>query len=58
MGKIKKLNLHINTNQDSGIFHDSRKDVNTLGKVLRLATQKIDELVEEVNQLKDDIVSK
>ena len=49
---MKKLNIRIKTDLNFGILHDSRADVNTLAKALQKAADKIDELIDEVENLK------
>lgn len=51
---IKKLKMKIAHSKGSGLFHDSRKDVNQLAHALKLTVKKVDELVDEVNKLKQN----
>ena len=51
MGLIKKLNLKVKV-VNNGIFHDSRADVRTLGEAVKKIADKVDELIDEVNDLK------
>lgn len=53
MKNIKKLNLKFRLTDDFAIFHDSRKDVRTLSENLKKACDKIDELVDELNRIKN-----
>jgi len=52
---IKKLSINLRSSSSVGLFHDSRKDVNTLGKTCNILIDKINELVAEVNRLNNKI---
>ncbi|MSU01910.1 hypothetical protein [Tissierella pigra] len=52
---IKELNIGIRKSSSTGIFHDSREDVRRLGKALNIAIDKINELVEIVNEQETEI---
>ena len=48
---IKKLNLGFRIKQRDYIFYDAKKDAEILAKGLKKACDKIDELVDVVNEL-------
>ena len=48
---IDKLKHKIKTKLGSGVFHDSRADVNALAEYCEVLTKKINELVDVVNEL-------
>lgn len=48
---IEKIKLRIIKPDDTGMFHDSRKDSRTLGKAINMLIDKVNELVEANNQL-------
>jgi hypothetical protein len=48
---MKKLDIKI-TQSGGGLLHDSRQDVRTLGKVVNILIEKINDLIDEVNTLK------
>ena len=50
---ISNIKTKIKLNCNNGIFHDSRGDVNRLGKVIVECIEKINELTEEVNKMKE-----
>jgi len=52
---IKKLKLKLRKSNESGLFHDSRKDINTLMKVYNEMHDKINELINEVNNIKHEL---
>lgn len=49
---IKKIKIKIRRSDDSGLFHNSRLDTETLRKVCNELIDKVNELTEEVNNLK------
>jgi hypothetical protein len=49
---IKKLDIKIRKSDNRGIFHDSRSDVNTLMKICVELINKVNELTDELNELK------
>jgi hypothetical protein len=52
---IDKLNIGIRATGNRGMFHDSREDVRTLTKALNITLDKINELVEVVNEQESEI---
>jgi len=48
---MKRIIIKLNQSDSCGIFHDTRKDVRTLMKVVNVLIDKINELVEENNKL-------
>lgn len=48
---IKLLNTKIRKSKQQGIFHDSRKDIDSLAKICNELINKVNELTEEVNKL-------
>lgn len=52
---IQKLNLKLRPSSERGIFHDSRKDAQLMIKVINRMSDKIDELVESNNILREEI---
>ncbi|MPM60232.1 hypothetical protein SDC9_107083 [bioreactor metagenome] len=53
MGLIKKLNLKVKI-VNNGMFHDSRADVRAIGQTIKKIAEKVDELIDEINNLKKD----
>jgi hypothetical protein len=51
---MNKLKIKIRQAQDTGIFHNSREDVRRLAKVVNVCIDKINELVCEVERLKQE----
>lgn len=47
---MEKLNLKVKKPDTLGIFHDSRADVATILKCINRMSQKIDEIVEHLNE--------
>ena len=52
---MKRLDLHLRKPSTSGIFHDTRKDVQTLSKCINILVDKVNELVNENNKLRKKI---
>lgn len=52
MKKIKKLNFEIKLVR-TGIFHDSREDVRRIGNAMQKLADKVDELVDEINEINE-----
>jgi len=50
--KIQRLQIRVRSVDGGGLFHDSREDVRRITKVLHELITKVNELVDEVNQLK------
>jgi predicted transcriptional regulator len=48
---IKKIKTKLRINQESGIFHDSRKDSRTLMKACNELIDKVNELADKINNL-------
>lgn len=48
---VDKLKHKIKTKLGNGIFHDTRADVNTIAEYCNVLTNKINELVDVVNEL-------
>ena len=48
---IKKLKQKLKTYLGNGIFHDFRADANTIADYCNVLTNKINELVDAVNEL-------
>jgi len=51
--KVEKLKIRVGKSNNTGIFHDSRSDVAKLGEVCNKLINKVNELVDEVNTLKE-----
>ncbi len=49
---MEKLNCRLKKTSDPGIFHDSRKDVRLLMMVVNELHDKVNELIEEIEELK------
>ena len=49
---VKKIKTRIRKSSNPGIFHDSRGDIAIISKVCTELIDKVNELVEEVNELK------
>jgi len=52
---MKKLYLKLRKTSDSGLFHDSRKDSRLLMQSINLIVEKLNEVIEENNKLKEII---
>ena len=52
---MEKLKFKLRQSSSVGIFHDSRADSRAIMKVLNLAIDKIDELVESNNNLQQQV---
>lgn len=46
---IKKITKKIKESKDNGIFHDSRRDINTLAEYCNMLAEKINELIDAIN---------
>jgi hypothetical protein len=49
---MQKINSYLRLGCGEGLFHDSRRDINTLGKLINECVDKINELITEVEVLK------
>lgn len=49
---MEKIKVKIKPSSESGIFHDSRKDVRSLAQAVNLLIDKVNELIDENNKLK------
>ena len=47
---MDKIEIKIKPTSTVGVFHDSRKDIHTLTKVVNILIHKVNELVEENNK--------
>ncbi len=52
---MKKLDLKLRKTIDSGLLHDSRKDSRLLMQCINLIVEKLNEVIEENNKLKEII---
>lgn len=52
---MKKLDLKLRKNSDGGLFHDSRKDSRLLMQCINLIVDKLNEVIDENNKLKEII---
>lgn len=50
---MEKMKFKLKQSSGVGIFHDSRADVRSLSKVINLIIDKMDEIIEEINNLKE-----
>lgn len=48
---VEKIKLRIIKPEDVGLFHDTRKDVRTLGKAINMLIDKVNELIVSNNEL-------
>lgn len=48
---MEKIKIMIKKSSETGIFHDSRKDVKTLGIVTNNLIDKLNEAIDEINRL-------
>ena len=55
MKSVKQLKFKIRLTGGGGLFHDSRSDVKTLTKALKLTADKVNELVQVVNEQSKEI---
>lgn len=49
---MKKIKQKVYRVSEPGFFHDSRKDVRTLSKAINILIDTVNELIDEVEQLK------
>ena len=52
MEEINKITKRLERTNDKYLFHDTRQDIRTLITTINICIDKINELVEEVNELK------
>jgi len=52
---MEKLDMKLRRASDRGIFHDSREDARLLAKVINACHDKINELIEEICELKEEV---
>lgn len=52
---MNKLNLPLRRTSDPGLFHDSRKDVVMLMRVVNAIHDKVNELIDENESLKQEV---
>ena len=50
---MDKIKIKVKRSSESGIFHDSRKDIMILGEIVNLLIDKVNELIDENNKLKN-----
>jgi hypothetical protein len=50
---MDKIKIRVKRSSESGIFHDSRKDIRVLGEMVNLLIDRVNELIEENNKLKN-----
>ncbi len=50
---MKKITSEIKPSSNKGIVHDSRADVRVLGEYCNMLKEKINELIEEIDRLKN-----
>jgi hypothetical protein len=55
---IQKLNTKLRNTQESGVFHDSRADSRILIEVFNILHDKINEVIDELNKLKNERTGK
>lgn len=51
---IAKIKTKLRGTDQAYLFHDTRQDIRTLIKVIDLQTEKINELIDEINRMKED----
>lgn len=49
---MDRIKVKVKSSEESGLFHDSRKDIRTLSKVVNLLIDKVNELINENNRLR------
>jgi len=47
---METLKIKVNKSDKTGIFHDSRRDVEELGRALNIIIKKINEIIDEINK--------
>ena len=52
---MKKLDLNLRRTSGRGVFHDSRADSRLLMKCMNTIVEKLNEVIEENNKLKDKV---
>lgn len=52
---IESIRGRIQSSETSGVFHDSRKDIYTLSKMINTLIDKCNELIEDNNDLRAEI---
>lgn len=52
---MEKLDFKIKPSSESGLFHDSRKDIRLIAQVVNKLIETVNELIEENNKLKKDL---
>jgi len=55
---MEKLKLNLRITSDRGIFHDSRADSRLLMKCINKIVEKLNEVIDENNKLKEIIKTK
>lgn len=50
---IEKITLYVRSSDSVAIFHDSRSDVKALAKVLNTCIEKVNEIVDTVNEMQE-----
>ena len=51
---IAKIKTKLRGTEQAHLFQDTRQDIRTLIKVINLQTEKINELIDEINRMKED----
>lgn len=52
---MDKINVKVRPSGEGGLFHDSRRDVRVLGQAVNLLIEKVNELIDENNRLKNTL---
>lgn len=50
-----KIRIKFSTELNNGIFHDTRSDINTLANYCNMLSDKINELIVEIEELKIEV---
>lgn len=51
---MEKIKLRVLKSEDVRFFHDSRKNIRTLSKIINLLVDKVNELVDKNNELEEN----
>lgn len=52
---ISKIRLRLNRVGEVGLFHDSRSDVRTISRYVNQLADKLDEVIDENNKLRNEL---
>ena len=55
---IKKIKMRLQITKESGLFHDTRRDVRILCQCINKLEDKINELIEANNELQEKLKNK